>query len=172
MDLEVTGLTSHNGTIMGQKGLTLIELLITITILMILASVAMPLSFMAVKRAKETELRQNLRAMRGAIDDYKKAWDQGKVKKNIADTGYPPNLATLVDGVDDITSPQGGRKIIFLRRIPRDPMDNDHTKAPDKTWGLRSYSSPPDAPKEGDDVFDVFSMSAETAIDGTRYSEW
>lgn len=157
---------------MGHKGFTLIEVLITVTILAILASAVMPLSKMSVKRAKETELREDLRTMRKAIDEYKRAWDEGRIKKNADESGYPPDLKTLVDGVEDAASPQSGKKIRFLRRIPRDPMNPETSAASHETWGLRSYQSDPEDPKEGDDVFDVYSRSDDTAIDGTLYKTW
>ena len=157
---------------MGQKGLILIELLITITILAILASVIIPLSEMTVKRQKELELRRNLRIIRTAIDDYKRAWDDGRITKKVGESGYPPELQILVVGVNDIKSPEFGRKIRFLRRVPRDPMHPDKTLLPEETWGLRSYESEPENPRPGDDVFDVYSLSEETAIDGTLYNTW
>jgi general secretion pathway protein G len=156
----------------GQKGLTLIELLITITILAILASVIMPLSEMTVKRQKELELRRNLRIIRIAIDDYKRAWDEGRIIKKIGESGYPPELGILAEGVNDAKSPEFGRKIRFLRRVPRDPMHPDKTLPPEETWGLRSYESEAENPRPGDDVFDVYSLSEETAIDGTFYDTW
>jgi general secretion pathway protein G len=155
----------------GDRGLTLIELLITITILAIIASVVIPLSEMSVKRQQELELRRNLRMMRTAIDEYKRAWDEGKIKKTPDESGYPPTLDALVRGVTDVTSPEG-RKLRFLRRIPRDPMNPDTTVSAEQSWGIRSYESDPDFPEEGDDVFDVYSMSEETAIDGTAYNTW
>lgn len=157
---------------MGHKGFTLIEVLITVTILAILASAVMPLSKMSVKRSKETELREDLRTMRKAIDEYKRAWDEGRIRKNAGESGYPPDLKTLVDGVEDAASPQSGKKIRFLRRIPRDPMNPETSAASHETWGLRSYQSDPDDPKEGEDVFDVYSRSDGVAIDGTIYKTW
>ncbi|MDO8427386.1 MAG: prepilin-type N-terminal cleavage/methylation domain-containing protein [Deltaproteobacteria bacterium] len=157
---------------MGKKGFTFLELLITITILIILASAVMPLSQMAVKRSKENDLRQNLRVIRTAIDEYKKASDGGRIKKDAAGSGYPPDLKILAEGAEDLQSPQSGKKIRFLRRVPMDPMNADSALHPDETWGLRSYQSEPDDPKEGDDVFDVYSKSGETAIDGTPYRSW
>ena len=157
---------------MDEKGFTLIELLITITILAILASVVMPLSQMSVKRSKEMELREDLRVMRTAIDGYKRAWDEGKIKRSANESGYPPDLETLVEGVEDASSPAGGKKIRFLRRVPRDPMNPDPALEPHETWGLRSYDSDPDEPEEGPDVFDVYSRSEDIAIDGTPYRSW
>ncbi|MBI5562201.1 MAG: type II secretion system protein [Deltaproteobacteria bacterium] len=154
-----------------EAGLTLIELLVTVTIIAILASVVMPLARTTVKRSKEAELRESLRGMRNAIDAYKQAWDDGKIKKNIGDSGYPPSLDALVEGVEDVTSPKSA-KLRFLRRIPRDPMNPDEGLGPKDTWGLRSYASEPDEPQEGDDVFDVFSKSENSALDGTKYRDW
>lgn len=155
-----------------QKGLTLIELLITVSILAVLASIVLPLSKMSVKRANEAELRRDLRTIRTALDDYKKAWDEGRIKRSVGESGYPPDLVALVEGVEDATSAESGRKIRFLRRIPRDPMNGDMELAPEETWGLRSYKSELDDPQEGDDVFDVYSKSEEQAIDGTYYRDW
>lgn len=160
------------GRPMDQKGLTLIELLITVSILALLASVVLPLSKMTVKRAKEAELKQSLRVIRTALDDYKKAWDEGRIKKSVGESGYPPDLMTLAEGVEDASSSESGHKIRFLRRIPRDPMDEDKDMAPQETWGLRSYESDADDPREGDDVFDVYSKSEDKAIDGTYYKDW
>jgi len=157
---------------MGHKGLTLIELLITVSILAVLASVALPLSKMTVKRAKEAELKQSLRVIRVALDDYKKAWDEGRIKKSVGESGYPPSLETLVEGVEDASSASSGKLIRFLRRVPRDPMEEDKELPAEQTWGLRSYESGPEDPEEGDDVFDVYSKSEDRAIDGTYYKNW
>ncbi|MBI5492858.1 MAG: type II secretion system protein [Deltaproteobacteria bacterium] len=157
---------------MGNKGFTFLELLITITILIILASAVMPLSQLSVKRSKESELRQSLRVIRTAIDEYKKASDDGLIRMDAASSGYPPDLKILVEGAEDLKSPRSGKKVRFLRRVPRDPMNADATLAPEGTWNLRSYASDPDDPSEGDDVFDVYSRSEETAIDGTLYKSW
>lgn len=157
---------------MENKGVSLIELLVTITILAILASIVIPFTQMTVKREKEVELRRNLRTIRTALDAYKHAWDDGKIIKLAGESGYPPDLLILVDGVEDATSPEFGKKLKFLRRIPRDPMDPDRTSSAEETWGLRSYDSDADSPREGDDVFDVRSNSEEIALDGTAYSSW
>lgn len=157
---------------MEKRGFTFIELVITIAIISILASMVIPLSKTSVKRSKEMDLRADLRVMRNALDEYRRAWDEGRIKKNIGESGYPPDLTALVNGVDDVSSPEAGKKIRFLRRIPRDPMNPDADLAPEQTWGLRSYQSDPDDPKEGDDVFDVYSKSTETALDGTVYNTW
>ncbi|HBG46369.1 MAG TPA: general secretion pathway protein GspG [Deltaproteobacteria bacterium] len=157
---------------MARNGFTYIELVITVAIIAILAAVIMPLSQISSKRVKEAELRQSLRMIRTAIDDYKRAWDEGKIKKSVGESGYPPDLNILVEGIDDASSAQSGRKIFLLRRIPRDPISKVKDTAPEETWGLRSYQSPPDDPQEGDDVFDIYSKSEEQALDGTYYKDW
>lgn len=155
-----------------ERGVTLIELIITMLILGVLASAVMPLGRVAAKRVKEFELKRNLRMIRTAIDDYKKAYDEGRIRHELGGNGYPKSLSVLVEGVDDIKSPKSGAKIRFLRRIPRDPMNQDKTIEPEKSWGLRSYDSEPNEPKEGDDVYDVYSKSEGTGLDGTPYKEW
>ena len=163
---------------MGQKGLTLIELLVTITILAILASVVMPLAQMSVKRDKEVELKRNLRVIRTALDEFKRASDEGRVEKKAGESGYPPDLITLVEGVESMKvlggdgSDEPPPVLKFLRRVPRDPMEPNMFLEPEDTWALRSYESDPDSPAEGDDVFDVYSRSQEIALDGTQYSNW
>lgn len=156
----------------GEGGVTLLELIITVAILAILASVVMPLAAIGAKRAREFELRRDLRMIRTAIDEYKRAYDEGRMKRELGASGYPKNLSVLMEGVDDLRSPKPGAKIRFLRRIPRDPMNTDKTVRPEESWGLRSYDSAPDDPKEGDDVYDVYSKSEEIGLDGTPYKEW
>ncbi|TAK96253.1 MAG: type II secretion system protein [Aquabacterium sp.] len=152
------------------QGFTLIEMVVVVLIVSILASAAMPLAALHKRRSQEAELRQSLRVLRTAIDDYKRAWDQGKIEKRVDETGYPPNLEALVQGVRNAGSTKSGR-IYFLRRLPRDPFgDPDMPDA--RTWGLRSYASPPDAPSPGADVFDVYSQSDALALDGTPYRQW
>jgi len=157
---------------MRQRGFTLIELMITVAIIGLLALGVAPLAKLGVQRAKETELRAALREIRSAIDDYKEAADGGRIKKDADKTGYPPSLEVLVEGVEDIKNPDHAKMIYFLRRIPRDPMNPDGTLAPDKTWALRSYASPPDSPQPGDDVYDVYSQSPRVGLDGTPYRSW
>lgn len=153
------------------SGFTLIELVITVAIVALLASVALPVSELAVQRTKEQELRRTLRQMREAIDAYKQASDEGRIRRSVGDSGYPKKLEDLAEGVDDQRSPKKD-KIYFLRRIPRDPFATDATLTGAATWGKRSYASPPDDPKEGDDVFDVFSLAAGKGINGQPYRDW
>ena len=153
------------------RGFTLIELVITVAIGALLASVALPVSELAVQRTKEQELRRTLRQVREAIDAYKQASDEGRIRKSVGDSGYPKKLEELAEGVDDQKSPKK-EKIYFLRRIPRDPFNADSTLSAVATWGKRSYASPPDDPKEGEDVFDVFSLAQGKGINGQPYREW
>jgi len=152
-------------------GFTLIEMLVVVLIVGILASAAMPLAELTQRRAKEAELRTGLRTLRSAIDDYKKAWDDGRIEKRVDDSGYPPSLDVLVAGVEDKKSPKGDKRIYFLRRMPRDPFADPLLPAV-RTWGLRSYDSPPDAPSRGADVYDVYSTSPGEGLDGVPYRQW
>lgn len=152
------------------RGFTLIELMVTVVIVGILASVALPLSEVSRQRARESELRQDLRDMRRAIDAYKHAVDEGRIRVSVDQSGYPPNLSALVEGVTDAKSVDS-RKIYFLRRIPKDPFSDDDVDA-EASWGKRSYDSPPDAPHDGKDVYDVYSLSDGTGINGVPYKKW
>jgi len=152
-------------------GFTLIELVITVAIIAILASVAMPLNELVVQRSKEQDLRRSLREIREAIDAYKQASDEGRIAKRVDASGYPRTLEDLVVGVEDQKSPKKER-IYFLRRLPRDPFTADASLAAAATWAKRSYASPPDDPKEGEDVFDVYSPAPGVGINGRPYREW
>jgi general secretion pathway protein G len=153
------------------KGFTLIELVVTVAIVAVLASIALPFNELVVQRSKEQDLRRALREMRDAIDAHKQAVDEGRVQKRAGESGYPKKLDDLVAGVEDQKSPKKER-IYFLRRLPRDPFAIDPALAPAETWGKRSYASPPDDPRDGEDVFDVFSLSTATGINGRAYKEW
>ena len=146
------------------KGFTLLELVITVAILGLLASVALPLAEVTVQRGKEQDLRRSLRDIRGAIDAWKRAADEGVIEKGVGKSGYPPSLAALAEGAVDKRDPKGGR-IYFLRRVPADPVGAE-------PWGLRSYASPVDAPQSGEDVFDVHSKSSQAGLNGIPYGEW
>ncbi len=156
------------------KGFTLIELVVTVVIVGILGSAVLPLMQLNAKRAKESELRSDLIQIREAIDAYKKASDDGRIKNSIEQSGYPPNLQALVDGVAD-EKDINKKRMKFLRRIPADPL---HNNAPNNPldgvyeWGLRSYQSEAENPTTGEDVYDVYSLSSETGINGIPYARW
>src|SRR5438445_8208147 len=154
-----------------RQGFTLTGLVITVAIVALLASVALPVSELAVQRTKEQELRRTLRQIREAIDAYKQASDEGRIRKSVGDSGYPKKLEDLAEGVDDQKSAKK-EKVYFLRRIPRDPLNADPTLSAAATWGKRSYASPPDDPRDGDDVFDVFSLAPGKGINGQPYRDW
>ena len=154
-----------------QRGFTFIELMVTVAIVGLLGAVAVPYAELAMQRAKEQQLREGLRDIRRALDDYKRAADEGRVAKKADESGYPPRLEALVEGVED-RKQADRRKIYFLRRIPRDPFADTAIKQPAQTWGKRSYSSPPDMPAEGADVFDVFTRAPGAGLNGIAYREW
>ena len=155
---------------MRSRGFTLIELVIAVAIVAILASAVLPLNELVVQRAKEQDLRRALREIRTAIDAYKQASDEGRIPKRVGESGYPKKLEDLVQGVEDEKNPKKER-IYFLRRIPRDPFA-DESLAAAETWGKRSYASPPDDPREGEDVFDVYTLAQSKGINGRPYREW
>lgn len=153
-------------------GLTLIELLVTLVILSILASAAIPFAELTVRRDREQDLRHTLREVRTAIDNFHDDWVAGRISKltdAASEDGYPKTLQVLVDGVD--TGQAKGGKRRYLRRIPPDPFA-DPEKKPEEQWVLRGYQDDPGASWNGNDVYDVRSLSDRVAIDGTRYKDW
>jgi general secretion pathway protein G len=154
-----------------RRGFTLIELVVTLFILAVLASAAAPMTQLAFKRHREEELRRALYTIRDALDAYKKASDEGHIAIGPLDSGYPPTLRVLVEGVPDATSPTP-RKMFFLRRIPSDPLSVETFDSGESTWGKRSYESEADHPKEGADVYDIYSLSSDVGLNGIPYSEW
>lgn len=150
-------------------GYSFVELLVVSSILLILASAVLPLSQVTIQRQREAELRRALREIRTAIDNHKDSVDLGLiggVDVRAGSEGYPPDLETLVDGIE-VLNDASGRKLRFLRRIPFDPM----TKSSE--WGLRSYQDDPDSRSwGGDSVYDIYTTSRASALDGTKYNEW
>ncbi len=160
MQLRFLNSGKRNGS--GEAGLTLVELIVTVAILAILASAAVPIARFQVKREKEKMLRYDLWQMRSAIDAYKDDADKGAFQTKVDSYNYPPDLQTLVDGVD-----VQGHKLRFLRRIPVDPMTGN------TDWGMRSMQDDPTSDSwGGQNVFDVYTKSQGTALDGTKYSDW
>jgi len=154
------------------RGFTLVELVITVAIVSLLATAVVPSAQLLYQRERESELRASLRTIRAALDAYKLASDTGRIKRKLDKTGYPPDLQSLADGVEDAGSAREGARIYFLRRLPRDPFWPDATTPAADTWGLRAYASPPDAPQPGDDVYDVHSRSSRTGLNGVPYRDW
>lgn len=154
------------------SGFTLIELLVTLTILGVLACMTVPVAQVMRQREREQELRQALHEVREAIDAYKAASKEGRVPKEAGASGYPPSLDVLVEGVKDQSDPKGEQKVYFLRRIPRDPMNNDTELSDAQTWGKRCYASEADDPQEGDDVYDVYTTSKGIGLNGIAYRNW
>jgi len=155
----------------GARGFTLIELLVTLAIVALLGAMVVPVSQTVIQRRNEGTLRASLREIRAAIDAYKRAGDEGRIAKAAGATGYPPKLDLLVEGVQDLRSPKKA-KIYFLRRLPRDPFNGDAALDDAQTWGKRSYASEANEPREGDDVYDVYSTSGKTGLNGIPYSRW
>src|SRR5688500_2843057 len=156
-------------TVRNVRGYTFVELLIVTTIILILASAVQPLAKVAITRQKEAQLRRDLRDMRDAIDKFKDAADAQMIpptELKVGSEGYPPTLETLVEGVS-VANDASGRKLKFLRRIPIDPMTGS------AEWGMRAYQDRPDSTRwGGQNVYDVFSLSGGTALDGTKYRDW
>lgn len=154
-----------------QPGFTLIELVVTVAMIAVLATIALPTAQVTVRRYKEQQLRRALSEIRAAIDAYKAAVEAGLIATKLDETGYPPTLNVLVEGALDRRSPTK-RKIFFLRRLPTDPMVETRNGEATASWGIRSYASPPDSPQEGSDVFDVYSKSNAIGMNGIPYRDW
>jgi general secretion pathway protein G len=174
------------------RGFTLIELVVTLALVGVMAMVAVPLYEVTAVRMKEMELRTALRQIRTALDAYKDASDTGKISKEAGDSGYPPSLKVLVEGVDvaqtaatsvTSTSPNSSNssnstlndaptKLMFLRQVPRDPFTPDPSVPADEQWDTRSYGSPPSDPQPGKDVYDVMSKSTAVGSNGIAYKDW
>ncbi|PHV11006.1 type II secretion system protein [Chitinimonas sp. BJB300] len=152
-----------------QHGFSLIELLVTLAILSVLATLVIPTAQVSLQRVREQELKQALREIRTGIDAYKQAFDAGHIQRQQDASGYPPSLDTLVEGVPDQLDP-AGRKLFFLRRIPPAPWCSD-TEA-ERCWGKRSYASEANNPAEGEDVYDVYSLAQGEGLNGLPYSKW
>jgi len=158
-------------TVRGSRGFTLIELMVTVAIVALLAGIGLPLAELTVMRHREQALHAALREIRTALDAYKLAVDQGRIRKSADQSGYPDSLDALVLGVEDARSPER-KKIYFLRRLPRDPLFPEAEARAADTWGKRSYASPPDAPTEGADVYDVYSLAPGVGLNGVAYRDW
>ena len=154
-----------------QPGFTLVELLVTLAILGLLASLAIPVAQVVQQRRQEGELRYALRDIRHALDEYRKALEEGRIARPAGAGAYPKNLDILVDGVADLRSPKHG-KIFFLRRIPREPFNADAAQSAAQSWGKRSYASEAADPREGEDVYDVYSTSPRIGLNGVAYRKW
>ena len=163
LEMKLVSNSNRRPSAAGSSGFTLMELIVATAILAILTMMALPLARVTIQRQKEKQLRRDLWEMRDAIDRYKDAAEQGKFQTKVDTMNYPPDLETLAKGVEA----QGGKKYRFLRSIPTDPMTNS------KEWGLRSMQDDPDSDSWGEqNVFDVYSKSQGTALDGTKYKDW
>lgn len=153
------------------RGFTLIEMLVTVAIVGLLSTIAFPMLELAERRSNERELREALRQIRTALDNYKQAVDEGRIVEETKGSGYPPSLDVLVNGVADAKSPSKDKKIFFLRKIPRDPV-GQVLEGGAADWALRSYASTAADPQAGADIFDIHSRSPATGLNGVAYKDW
>ncbi|AVR96001.1 type II secretion system protein [Pseudoduganella armeniaca] len=153
------------------RGFTLIELLVTLAIMGLLGALVIPTAQVTIQRRNEQELLASLHLIRKALDEYKQAYDDGRIAKTIGSNGYPRTLETLVEGVPDLRNPKR-TKVYFLRRLPRDPFNSDSELTAAQTWGKRSYASEAEDPREGEDVYDVYSTSDKVGLNGIPYRKW
>ncbi|MCU6433682.1 type II secretion system GspH family protein [Undibacterium sp. Jales W-56] len=160
----------HSRFKIGIAGFSYVELLVSVAIMALLATVAMPLAETTMQRQKETELRLALRQIRQGIDAYRQAVASGKIATVPGDSGYPPSLIELASGVDDMTHP--GTRLYFLRRVPRDPFVSDMAISAVDTWGKRSFASSAENPQPGKDVYDVYSLAVGNGLNGLAYRDW
>lgn len=156
---------------MKRNGFSYIELIFTVAIVALMATAVVPYVELTVTRKKEAELQHSLRQIRTALDDFKQAVEEGRIAMPADASGYPPSLDILVEGAPNAQDPRK-RPLYFLRRLPRDPMYQGPPVTPADTWGKRSYDSAYDSPREGKDVFDVYSMSPQVGLNGVPYNEW
>ena len=161
------------------SGFSLIELLVTLALVGIVSMTALPLNEVVTTRMKEAELRQALRTLRGALDAYRASVDAGQIPLTAGESGYPPSLSVLVQGVEvsargavTLAGQPATKRLVFLRSIPRDPFQPDPALPPEQAWATRAYASPYDAPQPGADVFDVASTSARIGLNGILYKKW
>ncbi len=162
-DFSNNGFWNRRVLLVRQRGVTLLEMIVVITILLILMGAAVPILKVSVRRQREVELRRDLWEMRSAIDRYKDAADKNAFQQKLGPEGYPPDMDTLVNGVEIA----GGKKLRFLRRIPVDPMTGN------TDWGLRSMQDDPQSDSwGGQNVFDVYSKSTGVGLNGTKYKDW
>jgi general secretion pathway protein G len=176
---QLTPLPLGEGPGVRVRGFTLIELVVTLALVGVMALVAVPLYEVTAIRMKEVELRTALRQIRTALDAYKEATDNGQIQKDPSDSGFPPTLKVLVEGVDAAqsttnvtTASNGPSRLMFLRQLPRDPFTPDPSVAPEEQWDTRAYGSPPSDPQPGKDVYDVMSKSTTIGTNGIAYKDW